>query len=423
MRVGLEYGRGRLDVELPDQNVAGVLRAATVGRIVDIDGGLRRVLAEPVGCASLADIARDKRNVCVVIPDKTRPLPNAAVLPAVLTTLEEAGIPGEDITLLIATGLHRPNEGEELIELVGDEIAGAWRCENHVARDEAAHVDLGTTSRGVPMLVDRRYVEADLKILVGLVEPHFMAGYSGGRKMVCPGICSARTIKTFHSPALLEDRSATTGVLEGNPVHETSLETATAAGVDFTVNVALDESRNVVGLFAGELEGAHEAACSFVRGLTTASICEEVPIVVTSAGGYPLDDTFYQAVKGMVTAMPILKKDGTLIIAAAIGEGIGSEEYTRLMKETKDWRAFREWIMEPGNFVVDQWEFEMQVRVLAHAETVMVSDGMTHEDMRSCFVTPASSVEEAVKAALARHGANAKIAVIPQGPYVTAKVA
>jgi len=423
VRVRLEYGHNGLDVELPDRNLAAVLRASSVQAIGDVEERMRRVLAEPVACASLADVARGKRNACVVIPDKTRPLPNALILPAILSTLESAGVPREAVTLLIATGLHRPNEGEELIELVGDDVAGAWRCENHVARDEAAHDDLGATSRDVPMLVDRRYVEADLKVLVGLVEPHFMAGYSGGRKMVCPGICAARTIKAFHSPPLLEDPNATTAVLESNPVHETSLEVARAAGVDFTVNVALDERRNIVGVFAGELEAAHEAACALVRDFTTASIAEKVPIVVTSGGGYPLDDTFYQAVKGMVTPMPILQQGGTLIIAAAVGEGIGSDEYKRLMTETKDWRAFREWVMKPGNFVIDQWEFQMQVRVLAHAEIVMVGDGMTRQELEACFVTPASSVEQAVEQALAKHGADAKIAVIPQGPYVTVKVA
>ena len=423
MRVRLEYGRRGLDVELPGRNVAAVLRGAKVEPIVDVEQRLRNVLGEPIGCAPLVEIARGKRNACIVIPDKTRPLPNAVVLPAILATLEDAGIPAENVTILIATGLHRPNQGEELIELVGDEIAGRWRCENHDARDEAAHVHLGRTSRAVPMLVDRRYVEADLKILVGLVEPHFMAGYSGGRKMVCPGICAARTIKAFHGPALLEDPNAAGAVLAGNPVHETALETAKAAGVDFTVNVAIDESRNIVGVFAGELEKAHEATCSLVRDFTTACIRQRVPIVVTSAGGYPLDDTFYQAVKGMVGPLPVLEEGGTVIIAAAIGEGIGSDEYERLMTGTTDWRAFREWIMQPGNYVVDQWEFQMQVKALEHAEIVMVSDGMTHEELESCFVTPAASVEDAVEAALAKHGADARIAVIPQGPYVTVKVA
>ena len=422
MRIDIDYGRGTLPVEVPDGNLAGVLRTSEVKCVGDVGTAVRGALEKPIGCAPLGEIARGRSDACVVIPDKTRPLPNAEVLPAVLSTLEAAGIPREKILILVATGLHRPNEGDELVDLVGAEIAATYRCENHVARDEPAHVDLGVTSLGVPVSVDRRYVRSQLKVLVGLVEPHFMAGFSGGRKMVCPGICAARTICAFHSPPLLENPRATTAVLEGNPVHETALETARSAGVDFTVNVAINETREVAGVFAGELEKAHESTCAFVAGFTTAYVSEKVPIVVTSAGGFPLDDTFYQAVKGMVGPLPILRHGGTVIIAAAVGEGIGSEEYTRTMRETDDWRAFMAWIKQPGNFVIDQWELEMQAKVMQHGEIMMFSDGMTDEEIGSCFVTPVSSVEEGIRRALAKHGPGARIAVIPQGPYVITRV-
>jgi len=236
--------------------------------------------------------------------------------------------------------------------------------------------------------------------------------------MVCPGIAAADTILPFHSPPLLEDPRAAAGVLDGNPVHEISMEVARTAGVDFTFNVVIDATRRPVAVFAGSLEATHEAAAAFVADFASVALPESVPIAIASCGGYPLDDTFYQAVKGMMAPMPILQDDGTVIAVARIEEGIGSEEYTRLMMETADWRQFHEWIMDPTHFVIDQWELEMQIKILRRAEIVMVSEGLTDDVLRACFVTPASSVEAAVEYALAKHGRDARIAVLPQGPYV-----
>ncbi|MFH0962996.1 MAG: nickel-dependent lactate racemase [Planctomycetota bacterium] len=423
MKVEIDYGRGALGVDVPSTNLLAVLRAREMCPVADVEQEVRRAIGHPVSGAPLREIARGKRDACVVIPDKTRPLPNAQVLPAILRTLEEADLPRERILILIATGLHRPNEGSELDELVGERIARDYRCENHVARDRAGHKSLGRTLRGITIEVDRRYLSAQLKLLVGLVEPHFMAGFSGGRKMVCPGIASAGTITGLHSPALLENERATTGMLAGNPVHETSLEVARLAGADFTLNVAIDARRQVVAVFAGGLEPAHETAARFVRDFATARIERRVPVVVTSCGGYPLDDTFYQAVKGIVGAASVLQEGGTIVAAGRLGEGIGGEEYRRLMLGARDWRRLARSVLARGEVLIDQWEFEMHLRALRRGQTLFYTDGMDAATLARCFVTPVGSVEEGIAKALAKHGPGAEIAVIPQGPYVIAECA
>lgn len=418
MRVRLEYGRSGLEVELPDENVKGVLRARHAPPLENPRRALEQALQGPIGCPPLADLARGKRSACIVVCDITRPVPNAVILPPLLRTLEESGMAREDITILIATGMHRPNEGEELVEILGPEIPRLYRVVNHHCDRDEEQVYVGRTSRGVDVYVDRTYVEADLKVITGLIEPHFMAGYSGGRKVVCPGITSLKTVQYFHSPALLEDPRATNGVLEGNPLHEMSLEVCRLAGVDFSLNVVIDEERRITGVFAGELEAAHEAGVRFVDGQVRVAAPEPADVVITTNGGYPLDATFYQAVKGMVGALPVVKEGGVVLIASELSEGIGSPEFRRLLYEMKDWQSFVEMILQPGFFVKDQWEVEMLCKVLRKAEVWLYSHCLPPQEARRIHVTPVPSVEEGVAQALQRFGPRASLLVIPAGPYI-----
>ena len=420
MKICLDYHRGGLEVEVPGRNVAGVIETPPEPVAPAPDEIIRRALSAPIGSPPLREIARDRRSACIVIPDVTRPMPVRVVLPRVLCAVEEAGLPGDAVTILIATGLHRPNEGAELEEMIGAEVMRDYRIENHVARDKAGHVYLGVTSSGVPVNVDRRYLAADLKVLLGLVEPHFMAGFSGGRKLVCPGVCSEETINAFHGPELIEHPLSANCVLDGNPTHLTSTEVAQRAGVDFTLNVVLNSQRRLVAAFAGDLTRAFHAAAERARASTTVFIKAPADIVVVTGGGYPLDATWYQSIKGLVAAIPAVRKGGTVIQAAALAEGIGSADFTRLMEETSDLGVFMQRIREPGFFRNEQWELEEFVRVARHAQILLYSDGLPREVQERLFVTPVCSVEAGITQALARHGKDAGILFMPHGPYVLA---
>jgi len=423
MRVRLDYGRTGLEVELPDRNVVKCLGYRPAEPLSNPQAVITERLVRPTGSAPLAELARGRSSACVAICDITRPVPNAVLLPPILQTLEQSGIRRDCILILVATGLHRPNLGDELVEMVGPEIAAQYRIENHHGQNREEHVFLGHSPRGVPVWIDRRYVEAELKITTGLIEPHFMAGFSGGRKLICPGLAHLDTVRVWHGPQFLEHPRATTGCLEGNPVHEENTWIGRRAGCDFIVNVALDEKRRIVEVVAGDMEAAFLEGVEKVRPMVQDTIPEPVDIVVTSSAGYPLDTTFYQSIKGMVAAEPIVKPGGTVILAASLSEGIGSPEFQRLFQEHATLDAFLERILDAQGdyFVMDQWQLEEMAKVRRKARIKVVSDGLPPEVLQRLFVEPAPSVESAVAECLAEYGPNATIAVIPKGPYVIAR--
>ncbi len=423
MRVRLEYGRTGLEVELPDRNVVKCLGYRPSRPLTDPAAAIADRLADPTGTPPLAEVARGRESACVVISDFTRPVPNQVLLPPILTTLQESGIPRGRIVILVATGLHRPNLGDELAEMVGRSTVGQYRVENHHGREKSEHAYLGESPRGVPIWIDRRYVEADLKVTTGLIEPHFMAGFSGGRKLICPGLAALETIRAWHGPDFLEHPNATTGILEGNPVHEESAWIARHVGCDFIVNTAIDEKRQILSVVAGDMEEAFLEGVQPVKGLVTDTLPEPADVVVTSSAGHPLDTTFYQSVKGMVAAMPIVKPGGTVILAASMSEGIGSPDFRRLFDENPTLDAFMDRILHTAYFVMDQWQLEELAKVRRKARVKVVTDGLPPETVNRLFVESAPSVEAAVAECLAAYGPDATIAVIPKGPYVIAELA
>jgi len=422
MHVRLDYGRSGLDVELPDDRVMGTLAYKSVSPLPEPDDELLAVLSQPTGTPPLSELAKGRRDACILICDITRPVPNEMILRPTLRILEETGIPRENILILVATGLHRANEHDELVEMVGQSIVDNYRIENHCGQNLDEHTYLGDSPRGVPMWIDSRYVNADLKITVGLIEPHFMAGFSGGRKLICPGVAALETIKVWHTPRFLEHPCADTGILENNPVHEENTWIARKAGCDFIVNVVIDAERRPLKLVAGDMEQAFLEGCEFVDGVVSDTVPEPVDVVVVSSAGYPLDTTFYQSVKGMVAALPIVKEGGTIILAASMTDGIGSPEFQSLFDEHASLDAFFERIHDESYFVVDQWQLEKMARVCRKARVKVVTDGLTPETLNRLFVESAPTVEAAVADSLAEYGENATIAVIPRGPYVAAKV-
>lgn len=418
MRVKLDYGKLGLIADLPDENLIGVLGLKPSQVLQNPGKAIIESLENPIGTASLRQLAQGKRDTCIVICDITRPVPNRILLPPILSVLETAGIPREEIVILIATGTHRPNLGSELVELVGSDIASQYRIVNHDCKDRSAHIDLGISPNGVPVFLDKTYCEADLKITVGLIEPHFMAGYSGGRKLIMPGIAAFETVQNWHCPRFLESPMASNGIVTGNPVHEESLAIARLMPPDLILDVTLDENNKITGIFAGDLEQAWLSGVEFASGFVRAEIAQPADIVVTTCAGYPLDTTFYQAVKGMVGALPAVKHGGTIIIASECSEGIGSPDFARALLEINNLQDFVARISIPGVFVPEEWEIEELAKAARHAEIIFITDRIPADLLRQCFVRPAPSIEAGVKMALQRHGAKATLYAIPHGPYV-----
>ena len=422
MRIKMDYGKTGLMVDLPNDKVIGPLEIKNATPLANQSQAISDALAHPIGSKPLAEIAKGKKTACILICDITRPVPNKVILPQILKTIEDAGVPRSGITILIATGLHRPNEGEELVELVGEDIANNYRVENHHGKETSEHDYLGITPKGVPVYIDSRYIRAELKITTGLIEPHLMAGYSGGRKVICPGIAGIETVKVWHGPKFLEHPNADCGIVEGNPVHEENTYIALMSGCDFIVNVCVDGNRQITWAGAGDMIKAWEAGVSFVRQVVRVAVKEPVDIVLTSCAGYPLDITWYQAVKGLIGALPILKKGGTIILVASLTEGLGSPEFQQVLSENPDLKAFKKRILETDYFVMDQWQLEEFAKVIEKCKVKVFSKGLEHSVLSKCHVTPIDSVEQAIADSLQEYGPSARIAVIPKGPYVLACV-
>jgi nickel-dependent lactate racemase len=421
MDVQLDYGRAGLTVHLPDTLRVSIAEPSKGAPLPDPTRAVEEALAHPIGARPLSEVARGRRNAVVVISDKTRPVPNGLVLPPILRTLESAGIARERIEILIATGLHRPNTPSEIVEITTADIVAQYRIRNHIARNADEHVHLGRTARGTEIWLDRGFVEGDLKVVAGLIEPHLMAGYSGGRKGVAPGLAGVETMRSAHGPAMLEDNVGP-GIIDGNPFHEDLLEIARRARVDFLVDVSIDRRRRLTGVFAGDLEHAHQAGMRAVEHEVRVDLPATADIVITSAGGYPLDDTFYQSIKGLTGALNIVRRGGTIILAAALREGIGSQEFQGLLGEMQSNDAFMARITSPGFFRIDQWMVQHFCQVLRKAAVVLVTERITPATTQQLPVTTARSVEEALDRGLQRYGATAHVAVLPQGPYVLATV-
>ncbi len=420
MDVQLLYGKKELSVNLPEHINVQVINKHSMPVLSDSDRAVREAFENPIQSPSLSSLARGKKSACILVCDITRPVPNGLILPPLVNSLLAEGIDREDILILVATGLHRPNEGEELRELIGsDEIFNNISIENHFARDRKAHVDLGFTSQGIPVGIDRRFIDADLRLVTGLVEPHFMAGYSGGRKVVAPGIAYQDTILKFHTAHILEHRNSENCILDGNPLHQAQLEIIRTIGDIYSVNVVIDEKRRLGLVTFGAIEPSHLEAVDFLKNYAEIDIPRKFKTVVTSAGGYPLDKTYYQTVKGMVGPMSILEPGGTIIIASECSEGMGSPEFVSaqnmLCKHGSE--RFMDILKGRSEALIDEWQTEMLLKPLRHGSIELFTTSLTEEQLAKTYVEHVSSLEQAITASVARQGSN-DIAVIPEGPYV-----
>jgi len=420
MDVELSYGRGSLSVRLPAGLEVTIIRKPAMPLVRDPAAAVVSALGQPVDAAPLSVEARGKSSACILINDITRPVPNALLLGPLVRELIAAGIPASRILVLVATGLHRPNLGGELEELVGDPwVLGTVRVENHYARDDEAHVDLGRTPDGTPVKLDRRFVTADLRIVTGLVEPHFMAGYSGGRKVIAPGVAHKDTITTFHSARYMGHPRAENCVLDGNPLHREQLAIVEMVGRVLAVNVVIDEHRALSFVNYGEVVASHRDAVAFVERFVRVPVPRRFRTIVTSAAGYPLDKTYYQTVKGMVAPIDILDAGGNLIVASECSEGMGSREYVDAQRRLIGLGAdgFLAEIGAKRFADIDEWQTQMQLKSLRAGTVHLYSGALGPADRALTGVRIAESVEAAVEASVRETG-DASVAVIPEGPYV-----
>jgi len=421
MNIHLSYGKHGLDVEIPENHLLGVLSFGASTPLVNPEEKIARSLREPIGSPPLAEMAAKAKSACIVVCDITRPVPNKQLLPPVLQTLEENGIVRSSITILVATGLHRPSSAAELDLILGEPIVSKYRVIDHHASVPEEQGFLGETKRKTPVYIDTRYLEAELKITVGFIEPHLMAGFSGSRKMVAIGCAGEETIKTLHSPRVLDDERCREGSIEDNPLHHELIEISRMAGHDFVLDVSLDANRNITGVYAGHPQKAHAAGMEAVRRTVGATLKERADIVVTTCAGFPLDLTYYQAIKGMTAALPVLKKGGMLILAAECSEGLGSERFTAMATRFGTAAEFDEWIHHhPVD--IDQWQLQECLKALRQGDVVVVSGGIRPEHKEKLFVRSADSVEDAVTAGIQKFGPQTTIAVIPKGPYTLVDV-
>lgn len=415
MRVRLAYGRNGLDVELPDD--AEVIQPRYVPGLPDEAQAIAQALHRPIGSPPLRDLVSPGDRVVVVHTDITRATPNDRILPVVLDELAGCGIDHSDITLLNGLGTHRRQTEAELRAMLGDAIVERYRCLQHDPSDDDNLVSLGETSLGHPVRVNRHYMEADVRILTGFIEPHFFAGFSGGPKAVLPSLAGVESVFTNHGLEMIAHERAAWGVTEDNPIWEEMREVALITQPTFLLNVTLNAAREITGVFAGDMLAAHAAGTAFVKQNAMAPVDTPYDVVITTNSGYPLDQNLYQSVKGMSAACQIVRPGGAVIIATACEDGLPDHGlYARLLREAGSPQGVLDMISAPGYLAQDQWQVQIQAQIQLQAEVFVYSDGLTDEQITGALFTPCRSIEDAIAALRTRYGEGMRLCVIPEGP-------
>lgn len=415
--ISLPYGTGEISAQVEESQLLGIVQSQLEEYEAEKSPEelLRQAMENPIGTSRLEELAKGKKKVVVLCSDHTRPVPSKLILPPMLEAIRR-GNPQAEITLLIATGCHRGTTRQELVNKLGAEMAEKEHILIHDCAAEEDMVDLGILPSGGRLRINKAAVEADLLLAEGFIEPHFFAGFSGGRKSVLPGIAARETVYANHCSQFIDDPHARAGILEGNPIHRDMVWAARKAGLAYIVNVVLGGKGQVIGAFAGDFDEAHRAGTEFL-----ASLCQkeapEADIVVTSNNGYPLDQNIYQAVKGMSTAEVACRKGGVIVIAARCEDGNGGEVFWRTFQEEKDPKVIMDTILATpqDKTQADQWQSQVFARVLMKCRVVLVSQA-PDEMVRDLHMTPAHSLEEGLRLAQEMLGEpQAKILVVPQG--------
>ena len=414
MRVRLDYGADGLDVDLPDERVT-VIQPVFRAALPDPHEALVAALRAPVARPPLRETVRAGQNVAISVCDITRAQPRREMLRALLD--EMPAVRDEDVTILIATGTHRVNTPAELEQMVGADILRRYKVVNHDSRDQRSLVSVGETRTGVPVYLNRRWVDADVRITTGFVEPHFFAGFSGGPKMVAPGLAGLATVLVLHDAQRIGHPNATWGITEGNPIHDDVREIARTTGVHFSVDVTLNRDQKITSAFAGDLLQEHAAACIEARKNAMRAVDRPFDVVVTTNSGYPLDQNLYQAVKGMSAAAKVVKSGGTIICAAECRDGIPNHgAYGEILASGSSPRELLAMIETPGYSRPDQWQVQIQAQIQLKANVFVKADCLSEKQIRDAHFAPVSDVSAAVEAALRSAGSSATLCVLPHGP-------
>ncbi len=415
MYVKLAYGREGLTVNLPDD--VHVLEPRFVPGLPDEPDALRRALRDPIGSEPLAAKVKPGDKVVIVHTDITRATPNDRILPVLIGELEMAGVARQDITLLNGLGTHRPQTEAELRAMLGDFIVENYRCLQHDCHDDDNLVSLGWTSFGHPVRVNRTYLEADVRVLTGFIEPHFFAGFSGGPKAVIPSLAGAESVLTNHGLKMIAHPKATWGITEGNPIWEEMREVALLTKPTFLLNVTLNMWREITGVFAGDILTAHAAGCAFVKENAMVGVDAPYDIVITTNSGYPLDQNLYQSVKGMSAASQIVRDGGSIIIATACEDGLPDHgRYAALLAEAGSPQGVLDMLARPGFEAQDQWQVQIQALIQLRADVYVYSDGLTDQQIEKALFLPCRNIEATLAQLQAKYGPDARICVIPEGP-------
>ncbi len=415
MYISFPYGRERIGVDLEGEVHLVESRLPLMGRT----NGEKVVeaLSNPIDMPPLRNIVGNNDIVAILITDKTRATPNRILLKPILNELVRSGVKRDNIRIVIANGLHESENIDEVIELVGRDIVEEYSVINHVANDEENLVYLGRTSFGTEVFINRIVVNSTKIIALGLIEPHFFAGYSGGRKLILPGVSGAKTIYQNHSYRMLSHPKADYGYLDGNPVHEDMVEAAKMVRLTYIVNVILDKEKNIVKAYAGHPFKAHEQGVRELDKMVKICIPFESDVTIVTNGGYPLDRNLYQAVKGMVTASRVTRKNGVIIMLAECRDGIGHKTFYELASISRNPEEILRYI-EMNEPIRDQWQVQKLAQVLLKNKVVIVTKNIKHSQLENMNLIPASNIDEALEIAKRYVGERMKIIAIPEGPYV-----
>ena len=418
--VNILYGKNGFSLEIQEHWNPVVIEKPRMPRIKSIECSVKKMFKKPTNCKPLLQLSSEAQSACILVCDSTRPVPNNLFLPSLLKELLKGGMQKENIIILIATGLHRPATKEEIAHIISfDWVMENFLVENHFARNENDHRLVGVTSQGNEIKLDKRFLDSDLKIATGLVEPHFMAGFSGGRKVVTPGIAHVDTITRLHSASYLQNPLAINCNLEGNPLHQDQLEAIQMVGSVFAINCVLDDKRNLSFINFGEIISSHGEAVKFISSYSTVKTKDTFQTVVTGSAGYPLDSTYYQTVKAMVSPIDILSDGGDLIILSNCSEGLGSKEFRESQKHLVNMgiNSFLKSILAKKHARIDEWQTAMMLNPLSKGNIYLYTDGLTKFEEAITGVNIIKDPTEYINKSIMKHNNN-NIAIIPEGPYV-----
>ena len=413
MQITMDYGRNGLLLDVPDDADIFLVRETPV--VADETATIREALRNPFQSAPLGSRVRKGMNILIVHTDVTRATPNDRLLPVILDKIERNGIRKEDITLMNAVGTHRPQTEQELRHMLGDSIFENYTCCQHDAYDETQLISYGQNSQGHPVLLNRALKQADLTILTGFIEPHFFAGYSGGPKAILPGLAGAESIFANHSPAMISHPKAAFNNTEGNPIWEEMKEAALRVENTFLVNVTLNRTGEITGVFAGDVIAAHAEGCRFLQRTSLFSIDTPYDVVITSNSGYPLDQNLYQCVKGMAAARRAVRDGGAILLLAACEEGLPDHSaYADLLKQADSPDALHQMLSVPDFVCQDSWQVQVQTLVMQHADVFVYSENLSDAQIKASLLHPCQNLPNAIKQLTEKYGK--RICVLPQGP-------